>query len=82
MHNRKLPTHHSAPIPPGTRYATLGTPMGIILISFLVEVFARGPLFVMMGLFGRDDTMPFLGTNVDTFDGHDMLDVSDETARI
>ena len=40
--------------------------MGIILISFLVEVFARGPLFVMTGLFRRDDTIPFLGTNVET----------------
>jgi hypothetical protein len=37
--------------------------MGIILISFLVEV-AR-PLFVMTGR-GLDDTIPFFGTNVET----------------
>jgi len=38
--------------------------MGIILISFLVEVLAR-PLFVIIDL-GRDDTIPFLGTKVET----------------
>lgn len=52
-------------MPPGTRYATLGTPMGIILISFLVED-RLDPLLVIPMPLGAEETMPFLGTNVDT----------------
>ena len=52
-------------MPPGTRYATFGTPMGIILISFLMED-RRDPLLVIPMPLGAGDTMPFFGTNVDT----------------
>jgi len=54
-------------MPPGTRYATLGTPMGIILISFLIDD-RLDPLFLRpVTPFGAGDTMPFFGTNVDTY---------------
>jgi len=62
-------TYHSAPCPPGTRYATLGTPMGIIVISSRVLLLL--PLVELRLLktpLGPDenDVMPFFGTNVDT----------------
>ena len=65
--SRHYNTHHSAPIPPGTRYATLGTPIGIILISFLIDARLDDPsLFRPDTAFGVGAGMPFFGTKVDT----------------
>ena len=52
---------------PGTRYATLGTPIGIIVISFFMDDLLEPPLLTspVMAL-GMGATRPFFGTNVET----------------
>lgn len=53
-------------MPPGTRYATLGTPMGIILISFLMDDRIDALLLRPVTNLGAGELIPFFGTNVDT----------------
>ncbi len=61
-------TDHSAPPEFGTRYATLGTPIGIILMSFRLDCLLDAPLLVieLATAFGIGATTPFLGTKVET----------------